>query len=115
MLDGFDNICLLFDHVLGAGSQTIIQSASEFRAHCTAVRGLDCMRRQALVYPFDGMDILEDLAPWNRVLQPRSASGFSNGPSMQVFKGVDFLDGIHSFPTRRSSDQIGRASCRERV
>ena len=23
--------------------------------------------------------------------------------------------GIHSFPTRRSSDQIGRASCRERV
>ena len=23
--------------------------------------------------------------------------------------------GLHSFPTRRSSDQIGRASCRERV
>ena len=81
------------------GSQTIIQSASEFRAHCTAVRGLDCMRRQALVYPFDGMDILEDLAPWNRVLQPRSASGFSNGPSMQVFKGVDFLDGSDPYST----------------
>ena len=24
-------------------------------------------------------------------------------------------NGIHSFPTRRSSDLIGRASCRERV
>jgi len=48
------------------GQYTFIQMASEFRSNCTDSRGLDCMRRQALMYPFDGNDQEEDLAPWNR-------------------------------------------------
>jgi hypothetical protein len=49
-------------------SQTTIQSASQFRVDCTERRGLDCMRRQSLMYPFDGNDLLQDLAPFARDL-----------------------------------------------
>ena len=38
---------------------TVVMSASEFRRDCRDVQGLDCLRRQRAVYPFDGMDILE--------------------------------------------------------
>jgi hypothetical protein len=48
------------------GQSTFVQMASEFRRNCTEAKGLDCMRRQALMYPFDGNDQEEDLAPWNR-------------------------------------------------
>ena len=67
------------------GYQTYIQSASLFRSDCTDRRGMDCMRRQALLYPFDGNDLLEDLAPFARRLVPYSASGRSDGPSLEVF------------------------------
>jgi hypothetical protein len=66
------------------GFQTFIQSASLFRGDCTDRRGLDCMRRQALMYPFDGNDLLEDLAPFARRLKPFSASGRSSWPSLEV-------------------------------
>lgn len=68
------------------GTQTVIYSASAFRSDCTDRRGLDCARRQALMYPFDGNDLLEDLAPWARRLIPMSASGRSSGPSIEAFE-----------------------------
>ena len=68
-------------------SQTIVYSASQFRSDCTDRRGLDCMRRQALMYPFDGNDLLEDLAPWARRLEAVSASGRSDGPSLELLLG----------------------------
>lgn len=74
------------------GSQTVVYSASEFRSDCTDRRGLDCMRRQALMYPFDGNDLLEDLAPWARRLVPVSASGRSKGPSIEAFEVEPQLD-----------------------
>ena len=67
------------------GQTTVRQSASAFRADCTDRRGLDCMRRQALLYPFDGNDLLEDLAPFARRLYPVSGSQRSAGPSLEVF------------------------------
>lgn len=74
------------------GSQTYVQSASAFRLDCTERRGLDCARRQALVYPFDGNDLLEDIAPFARRLFPVSGSQRSPGPSLEVF--VDNADDI---------------------
>ena len=44
---------------VAAAQGTILMSASEFRRDCRDVLGLDCLRRQRVVYPFDGMDILE--------------------------------------------------------
>lgn len=67
------------------GTQTIIYSASAFRSDCTYAKRLDCARRQALTYPFDGNDLLEDLAPRAKRLVPMSASERSKGPTLQVF------------------------------
>jgi hypothetical protein len=54
------------------------------------------MRRQALTYPFDGNDLLEDLSPRNARLQPVSMSGRSKGPSMELL-------------ALQETDAIGRA------
>ncbi len=61
----------------------VTESAAAFREDCIANRGLDCMRRQAFLYPFDGMDITEDIGPSNRRLVPVSVSSRSDGPAMQ--------------------------------
>ena len=66
------------------GQYTVIDMASEFRENCVSRMGLDCMRRQALMYPFDGNDQEEDLAPWNRRLRKVSASMRTDGPSIQL-------------------------------
>jgi len=68
------------------GAMTVIRSASAFRSDCTNAQGLDCARRQALSYPFDGNDLLEDLAPRALRLQPVSASGRSKGPSLELLE-----------------------------
>lgn len=70
------------------GTQTVLYLASEFRSNCTEAKGLDCIRRQGLMYPFDGNDLLEDLAPRNARLEPVSASKRSDGPSMELLRGT---------------------------
>jgi hypothetical protein len=45
------------------------------------------------MYPFDGIDQEEDLAPWNRRLIPMSASGRSTGPQMQLLSAMP-LDAV---------------------
>lgn len=72
----------------GTAPLGIKQSASEFRRICTEDKGLDCMRRQALMYPFDGMDLTQDLAPMARNLIPVSASRRSQGPSVELLSGA---------------------------
>ena len=70
------------------GLQTVIYSASQFRSDCINSKGLDCMRRQSLMYPFDGNDLLEDLAPWARRLMPVSVSGRSKGPTLELIRST---------------------------
>lgn len=67
------------------GTQTVVYSASAFRSDCTYAKRLDCARRQAVTYPFDGNDLLEDIAPRAKRLVPVSASERSSGPTLQVF------------------------------
>jgi hypothetical protein len=79
------------------GQYTVVNMASEFWEDCVLRKGLDCMRRQALMYLFDGHCQEEDLAPWNSRLQRVSASTRSDGPSMQVLMNLPRTD-IESDP-----------------
>lgn len=92
----------------GTAPLGIKQSASEFRRICTEDKGLDCIRRQALMYPFDGMDLTQDLAPWARNLVPVSASRRSQGPSVELLSGAkaqleDSADPLLRLMTDRSN------------
>ena len=56
-------------------------AVSSFESPCTQV---DCTRRQALYFPFDGWDIASDLGPRGRHLVPVSASARSRGPTVHT-------------------------------
>ena len=62
-------------------------------------------------------DVRDGLKPVHRrILYSMYESGLtSDKPFKKSATCVGDVLGIHSVPTRRSSDQIGRASCRERV
>jgi hypothetical protein len=90
-------------------TQTFIQSASAFRLDCTERRGLDCVRRQALLYPFDGNDLLEDLAPFARRLFPVSGSQRSSGPSLEVFGDSNSDDILYTTVLRAKHQRTAAA------
>lgn len=65
----------------GTNKCSAVLAASNFEQPCLAK---DCVRRQALLYPFDGWDITRDLAPRGRRLVPISASSRSAGPTVTL-------------------------------
>ena len=62
--------------------------------------------------PSHGKDQDDNTAEIKRLLAELLKKQTNNAPATET---VDNDLDVHSFPTRRSSDRIGRASCRERV